>query len=173
MSAQRPGFTLTELLVTVAIIAVLAGIAVPVFNGVRKKADRAACFNNLREIGVGLELYLRDHNGRMPNVSFSDQDLEEEEQPFHVLLGPYIDDPKIFRCPADDRIYEEQGSSYFYNSTVANQHRSRLNFLGSSDDLTSIPLVSDAEAFHGEKNGTNILYADYGSSNEVRFRVSN
>jgi len=61
------GFTLIELMIVVAIIAILAGILIPNFINARAQAQTAACESNLRQIATSLELYYAD-NQQYPNA---------------------------------------------------------------------------------------------------------
>ncbi|MFN4242821.1 MAG: type II secretion system protein [Tepidisphaerales bacterium] len=59
----RRGLTLLELLVVMAMIAILAGLVTAAAIGARRKANAAQCASNLRQLGVGMLLYAGDHRG--------------------------------------------------------------------------------------------------------------
>lgn len=63
---RRVGFTLVELLVAVAIIAVIAALLLPAISQVRSLANSTTCSNNLRQIGAGFAAYETDWEGRIP-----------------------------------------------------------------------------------------------------------
>jgi len=58
---QQRGFTLLEMMVVVAIIAILAGILIPNFTRARAQAATSACMANEKTIATALELYFTDH----------------------------------------------------------------------------------------------------------------
>src|SRR3954465_11814520 len=62
------GFTLTQLLVVIAIIAILAAILFPVFARARENARRSSCQSQMKQIGLGLMQYTQDYDEKMPNV---------------------------------------------------------------------------------------------------------
>jgi len=52
-----------ELLIVIAIVAILSTIAYPVFRGVHERAKALKDMNNLRQIGVVTQLYINDNDG--------------------------------------------------------------------------------------------------------------
>ncbi|MDD3493695.1 MAG: prepilin-type N-terminal cleavage/methylation domain-containing protein [Candidatus Thermoplasmatota archaeon] len=93
---RRKGFTLIELLVVIAIIAILAAILFPVFARAREKARQASCLSNIKQVMVGVLMYVQDNDGQFPSRT--------EANPGYVYLQhqvePYIKNRQLMFCPA-------------------------------------------------------------------------
>lgn len=63
---KKKGFTLLELLVVLAILAILIAIAVPIYKGQKEKAARTAHNANVRVLETAVESYKQDNNGKLP-----------------------------------------------------------------------------------------------------------
>lgn len=65
---RKAGFTLIELMIVIAIIAILAAILVPNFIRARAQGQLTACKSNLKNIGTASEMYSTDSSGRYPGA---------------------------------------------------------------------------------------------------------
>lgn len=68
MKKKRAGFTLIELMIVIAIIAILAAILVPNFLKARAQGQLTACKSNCKNIATALEMYSSDNGGRYPTT---------------------------------------------------------------------------------------------------------
>ena len=167
-----PGFSLTELIVTVLIVAALAGIGFPIVRKGLESSHKAGCLSNLRQIGLGLESYLQDNSQVMPMLETGRRSRDEDIPVLENTLDQYLETEEVFRCPADREVFAATGSSYIWNSTQSGLRRTQLEFFG-TDDPGRIPLVIDKEAWHpGADTGSNFLYANMTTGNRVSFAVS-
>jgi prepilin-type N-terminal cleavage/methylation domain-containing protein len=168
---HHPGFTLTELLVAIAIVATLGGIVFAIGKPMIARSRQAACLNQLRSIGTALEGHLQDHNQMLPTLAAGRSSKTEDVPVLDTLLKPYLENEDAFHCPQDRVEFSKSGSSYLWNSTQNGKHITKLEFFTISDRPDRIPLVTDKEAWHPA--GTNFLYADRSSSSQVRFASGN
>jgi prepilin-type N-terminal cleavage/methylation domain-containing protein/prepilin-type processing-associated H-X9-DG protein len=111
-------FTLTELLVVMGVMAMLAAVLLSASFTTQEGVLRAQCVSNLRQIGVGLNLYSTEANGYLPQMHLPDganpweTDLACRNTPgtHTITMGPYnlgllwstkiLPDPKVFYCPS-------------------------------------------------------------------------
>ncbi len=96
--SRRPGFTLIEVLIVIAIVSVLATILFPALVAARRTAHRVSCLNNLRQLHVAFTLYADDHDGACPSDGNTFLWMGRNWRP---LLEPYLQNRKAFWCPLD------------------------------------------------------------------------
>jgi prepilin-type N-terminal cleavage/methylation domain-containing protein len=148
--ARWKAFTLLEVLVTVAVIAILAVLLLTSVGRAKNKAKETVCLNNLKQVGLGLALYLGDNSQTLPlrvsqkgstgapplpNSSFFDyrffdwalggadpnKKLPTIPRAKERPLFPYIQQFETFHCPFDSGAYLDDNLGRSKPSLFANE----------------------------------------------------
>lgn len=113
------GFSLVELLVVIALIAILAALLLPALAGAKAKAQAVGCLNNLKQLAVATQAYMADNRGLF--VANNRTDIPGPQDTNAWVLGnmrhesdatntgflrlsrlfPYASQVGVFHCPAD------------------------------------------------------------------------
>lgn len=101
---MKRGFTLIELLVVIAIIAILAAILFPVFARAREKARQSACLSNVKQLGLGMLMYVQDYDERFPDwMAWEGGNAAQPLAQFKRWYGkiePYVKNRQLHSCPS-------------------------------------------------------------------------
>lgn len=138
MKTRKPGqrgFTLGELLIVITIVLLISVPMIPFIIQNQAKLDKVTCANNLREAGLALYIYAREHNGQFPP---SIKTLYDEK---------YISDPKLLDCPATSATGTLDNPEYVYTPGLTVK----------SPSLE--PLLQDKTKNH-PRGGKNALYVN-------------
>jgi prepilin-type N-terminal cleavage/methylation domain-containing protein len=98
MKTENAGFTLVELLVVVAIIALLAALLVPSFSGFARMTNRTKCANNLKRVGEAATMFTGSGSGG--------REVRLIPQQWATQLAAFVGDGGAFVCPEGENEFE-------------------------------------------------------------------
>jgi prepilin-type N-terminal cleavage/methylation domain-containing protein/prepilin-type processing-associated H-X9-DG protein len=176
---MRRGFTLIELLVVIAIIAILAAILFPVFARAREKARQTSCLSNVKQLMLGIKMYVQDYDERNPyqrlyltgwtggmtggvyqlpgcgNAPFL---------PWFEAVMPYLKNYQLLQCPSDGHaLCGWKGCQGVLNPTGASPIQS-YGYNGSFDGIKDAAVRAPSQTLQIMDNCRNIdaNATDYG-----------
>lgn len=116
IDSEKSGFTLIELLVVIAIIAILASMLLPALGKAKARALTIQCANQLRQLGVAMQLYGDDENNQLPAANGVVRWTNLNPVAWSKPLVNYYQTTNLLRCPDMSRHYEKSPYSYFLGS---------------------------------------------------------
>jgi prepilin-type N-terminal cleavage/methylation domain-containing protein/prepilin-type processing-associated H-X9-DG protein len=136
---HRRGFTLTELLVVIGLIAVLISLLLPAVGKAKSAANSAACLSNLRQMGIGWTMYMSENKGRLPEYVWLTQATPELawQQSWLGILDTYKVRDGALLCPAaaDPFPYSQQNKGF---GNVVHAWTGKYQIVGSGARLNLI-----------------------------------
>lgn len=104
-SSSLRGFTLVEILVAIAILAVVASLFLPAMGKMRDQANRVKCLSNIRQQLAGMQAYAAD------NKTFWSITTDSADDAPASLYPEYIEDARVFVCPSTRNVVRTNPSS--------------------------------------------------------------
>lgn len=151
------GFTIVELLVTLAIVALLMGLLFPGLRAAREGAQRIQCSSNLRQIGTALYLFALHNEERLPDTIFDDGESRNPQEMMALTTGVegvdtggvsgnwdglghligdskmFIDSPAVMYCPC----HRGEHSQHVYEDAIRRDSPQRVfcnyHYVGDKD----------------------------------------
>lgn len=116
-TGHKRAFTLIELLIVIAVVAVLVAIAVPVMAGVRERSRRVVCMGTMRSFHVALTAYAANHNELLPKGGMSEEDnlITMEPEIYESLNAGFL-------CPNLYNPFRGQSANLFDGGSYQSDH---------------------------------------------------
>jgi prepilin-type N-terminal cleavage/methylation domain-containing protein len=157
---RRCGVTLLELVIVIGVIAILVALTLPVISGVRSRAQRIQCIQNLKSLYIGTDLYIQQ-NGMWPQINTVANAGKSEDEIaalWIAALEPFKVPRKSWICPTNQELLG--------NPDYNQPENTRLDYgMTTFDDKPTSPHEWPRQPWFIERgdvhgNGNLIIFAD-------------
>jgi prepilin-type N-terminal cleavage/methylation domain-containing protein/prepilin-type processing-associated H-X9-DG protein len=117
---RSPAFTIIEMIIVLAVIAIMMSFVYPMYTGATERAKATKDLSNLHQIGIAMQTYLNDSDQVLP-ASGAWPGTSPTPSPTPGLYQKYIATRKVFQSPFDKRTPSEANDapvSYGINTTM-------------------------------------------------------
>lgn len=181
-ACARAAFSLIDLLVSIAVVAVLIALMMPSLSSVREAARRVVCASNVRQIGLGLAMYADDARGLLPYTKFANVNRSNSQSQSMVILrdapqtwdglgllfsAEYLDAPGVFYCPSHHGQHPRAAYAPFWagdDGTIVGNFQFRgVGAMSITSFQSGQAMVADGMRVQSDYNhrvGSNVLRAD-------------
>ncbi|MDB6056940.1 MAG: hypothetical protein JWO95_784 [Verrucomicrobiales bacterium] len=159
----KRAFTVTELLVVIAVIAILAALLLPALRNAKAKGTRTVCMNNLREVNRGLRMYTDDFSDWSPSTPTTNKSPSLHNMVaftgFKKLIKANVglntapsSKDRVFGCPADLFYYDLRlGGDGYVQRGFRDESFSDYSSYGFNAGTTNPVLASNTPGLAGKK----------------------
>lgn len=144
------GFTLLEMLVVTAVIAILFSILMPSLRKAKDKAREIECANNMRQTGIALIQYASDNDGY--GVIYRDA-VTTRSWDYGIVTDKYVTNPQVILCPVWAPSIYRRGYGYAYGIYYSNAVTTTGRILNKQSPSTSVYL-GDSIRHAAESDGS-------------------
>jgi prepilin-type processing-associated H-X9-DG protein/prepilin-type N-terminal cleavage/methylation domain-containing protein len=115
-------FTLIELLVVIAIIAILASMLLPALQQARAKARAVNCTGNMKQLGLGVIMYMDDNRERYPSYYWNGSAWVPGNGGYKTLVNQYVNAQKVWECPGRPSGWSGETTSTTWNDVDSSHY---------------------------------------------------
>jgi prepilin-type N-terminal cleavage/methylation domain-containing protein/prepilin-type processing-associated H-X9-DG protein len=145
-SPKPAAFTLVELMVVLAILGILSVAGAFAAKVGTERANAIRCLGSMRDVGKAMQLYIGEHNGRMPDTSHSRSD-DGSSLSWTKTLAAYLSGDFISRCPSSK---SPSPVTYGWNDLLTDTNGVGIPVMKISRPSTTLVLAEVAESYPSE-----------------------
>jgi prepilin-type N-terminal cleavage/methylation domain-containing protein len=153
---RHTGFSLIELLITVALIAILSAMMYGFASAKHQRSQKQLCGDNLQKIYLASQIYANDFKGALPQYT----NAQTSEEPLNELVPKYTTDTSIFICPGG------RDSAIPFGDALTRHKISYAYYMGlrlnSSPDTPPTVLLSDRQVNTEPKRAGEFVFSPDG-----------